>query len=111
VVLPTEIAQPHGQAIEQEEFAFSAMAFDRIRNSERSLNRAPMRRPVAAMLRDPRLHLGIFGPCRRNVECTPRVRAERLSETALAAACAADNERDHGRGKRASQFCSRDALD
>ena len=109
-VLPAVIAQPDSKAIQQKEIALVAKALNSIRDFQLSFDRASVRRPFAAVFRDPRLHLGIFHPRRCDVECASSSRTEGLGKTALAAACAADNERDHGRGERASQFCSRDAL-
>jgi hypothetical protein len=109
-VLPAKIAQPDSEAIQEKEVAFTAVTLNGSTDFKRRFDRAPVRRPLAAVFRDPRLHFRVFGPCRSDVERTLRTLTQRLGETAFAAACAADNERDHGRGERASRFCSRDAL-
>jgi len=86
------------------------MFFDRFCNFKWLFDGQPMGWTVATVLGNTRYHLGVLRAERGNKHSAGRIRAERLSEAAFSAARAADNERDHGRGERASHFCSRCAL-
>jgi len=109
-MLPAGIAQPDREAVEKKKITVAVVTLGGIGDVERFLNGSPIIRAVETMSRNSRRHLGVGRVCGGETDGAQRVCAEGLCETAFAAACAADDERSHGRGERASQFRSRDAL-
>src|SRR5437016_740765 len=95
-MLPAEITEPERQAVEQEEVAIGGMPFHNISDFERLFDRDPMSRPLLTMPADARRHFGILRTSRGNIHDSLRVDTQGLRKTALAAASAADHQREHG---------------
>ncbi|MCU1234972.1 MAG: hypothetical protein JWP63_2939 [Candidatus Solibacter sp.] len=79
------------------------MPLDGTADFKRLFDRRPIRGPRLAVLCNARCHLRIFDASSGNIYNSLRSCTKRLGKAALAAACTADDERKHGRGKRASR--------
>src|SRR3990172_11423839 len=97
-MLRAEIAEPNGEAVQQDEIHSRRMKPDCIGDIEWLFNGKPTRRTLAAVTRDSSPHLIVFEPGRGNVGDPSPLRTQGLRAAALTAPSAADDERKHERG-------------